>query len=94
PEGAAEMAQTFAQIFLHILFSTKERRASLNEAWRNELFAYVGVSSEASTLKGQSPSAPNHPIDHGSTRVTVPFAPKCAVAIDPSHGRPAMRRSA
>ena len=36
------MAQTFAQIFLHIIFSTKERRASLKEAWRNELFAYMG----------------------------------------------------
>jgi REP element-mobilizing transposase RayT len=36
------MAQTFAQIFLHIIFSTKQRRASLKEAWRNELFAYMG----------------------------------------------------
>jgi len=36
------MAQTFAQIFLHIIFSTKQRRPSLNEAWRNELFAYMG----------------------------------------------------
>jgi REP element-mobilizing transposase RayT len=36
------MAQTFAQIFLHIIFSTKERRPSLNEDWRDELFAYMG----------------------------------------------------
>jgi REP-associated tyrosine transposase len=36
------MAQTFAQILLHIIFSTKERRVSLKEAWRDELFAYMG----------------------------------------------------
>jgi hypothetical protein len=45
------MAQTFAQIFLHIIFSTKERRACLNEDWRNELFAYKGASSEASVVR-------------------------------------------
>jgi REP element-mobilizing transposase RayT len=36
------MAQTFAQILLHIVFSTKERRASLNQDWRDDLFAYMG----------------------------------------------------
>jgi REP element-mobilizing transposase RayT len=36
------MAQTFAQILLHIVFSTKERRASLKQDWRDDLFAYKG----------------------------------------------------
>jgi REP element-mobilizing transposase RayT len=42
PEGAAEMAQTLAQVLLHVVFSTKQRRASLKDAWRDELFAYMG----------------------------------------------------
>ncbi|MEX2300301.1 MAG: IS200/IS605 family transposase [Bryobacterales bacterium] len=36
------MAQTFAQLLLHIVFSTKQRRTSLKEDWRNDLFAYMG----------------------------------------------------
>jgi REP element-mobilizing transposase RayT len=36
------MVQTFAQILLRIVFSTKERRASLKEDWRDDLFAYRG----------------------------------------------------
>jgi REP element-mobilizing transposase RayT len=36
------MAQTFSQLLLHIVFSTKARRAALQPAWRDELFAYMG----------------------------------------------------
>ena len=36
------MAQTFAQILLHVIFSTKEHRASFKQACRDELFAYMG----------------------------------------------------
>lgn len=35
------MAQTFAQILLHVVFSTKQRKTSLREEWRDE-FAYMG----------------------------------------------------
>jgi REP element-mobilizing transposase RayT len=36
------MAQTFSQILVHIVFSTKERRATIKEPWRDEMFAYIG----------------------------------------------------
>ena len=36
------MAQTFAQVLLHVVFSTKQRRGSLKDAWRDELFVYMG----------------------------------------------------
>jgi hypothetical protein len=42
PERAPEMAQTLVQVLLHVVFSTKEHRPFLKEAWRDELFAYMG----------------------------------------------------
>jgi REP element-mobilizing transposase RayT len=35
------MANTFTQLFYHIVFSTKERRPQLAEARREELFHYI-----------------------------------------------------
>src|SRR5690348_5914221 len=34
------MSHTYSKIYLHIVFSTKERRAILDEAWRDRLYGY------------------------------------------------------
>lgn len=36
------MSQSLSQIFIHIVFSTKERRPLLQEQIRDELYAYLG----------------------------------------------------
>src|SRR4051794_28396180 len=43
PQAGAGMGQSFAQIYLHIVFSTKNRQPFLrNPAVRGELHAYLG----------------------------------------------------
>ena len=36
------MAQTFSRLLVHVVFSTKDRTASLKADIRNDLFAYMG----------------------------------------------------
>lgn len=36
------MANTFSQIYLHIVFAVKYRDGILRDEWRDELFAYMG----------------------------------------------------
>jgi putative transposase len=46
PAGAKEpfgqMAHTFSNLLVHIVFSTKDRVPSINPEWRSELHAYMG----------------------------------------------------
>jgi putative transposase len=36
------MSSTHLSLHYHIIFSTKERRASINDDWRNRLHAFIG----------------------------------------------------
>ena len=44
------MAQTFSRLLVHVVFSTKDRTASLKADIRNDLFAYIGGVPLRSTL--------------------------------------------
>lgn len=36
------MGNTYTRIYLHIVFSMKNRDATLSDSWRSDLFAYIG----------------------------------------------------
>lgn len=55
------MANTYTQLFVHIIFSTKGREKVLSKHFREELFKYIsGILKQ----KNQKPFAVNGTIDH------------------------------
>ncbi len=55
------MANTFSQIYIHIIFSTKSRNKTIRTSFREELFKYIaGIIKR----KGQTPLAVNGTSDH------------------------------
>ena len=55
------MANTFSQIYVHIIFSTKGRNKLILASFRDELFKYIaGIIKR----KGQTPLAVNGTADH------------------------------
>lgn len=36
------MGHTYSQLLIHVIFSTKDRRAQIDPTWRRDLFAYMG----------------------------------------------------
>lgn len=39
------MSQSLARIYLHVIFSTKDRHPMLAEGWRDELFRVLGAAA-------------------------------------------------
>ncbi len=68
------MAHTFSNILIHALFSTKQRRPTLDPELRSELFPYMG--GIIANLKGQ-PVLTNGPTDH----VHMLFVQPAALAV-------------
>ena len=73
------MAHTFADVLIHALFSTLERRRILNQELRTELFPYMG-----GTLKrlGCQPLLTNGPSDHVHMLFVLPARLPLADAIE------------
>jgi REP element-mobilizing transposase RayT len=63
------MPQTLARVLVHVVFSTKDRRPSLKEQIRPNLFAYI-----AGILRslGSEPVIVNGVSDHVPILLTVP----------------------
>lgn len=55
------MANTYTQLFVHIIFSTKRREKVLSKHFREELFKYI---SGILLHKNQKPFAVNGTLDH------------------------------
>jgi putative transposase len=55
------MANTFSQVYLHIVFSTKNREPLIKQSWEETLYKYV---SGIITNKGHKPLAINGMPDH------------------------------
>lgn len=52
---------TYSQLFVHIIFSTKGRKPSIEEHWRGELHAYLGGTARS---LGATPLAVGGVADH------------------------------
>ncbi|SEI80609.1 REP element-mobilizing transposase RayT [Dyadobacter sp. SG02] len=37
-----KMANTYTQLYIHIVFSVKGRESLISKAWKNDLYAYIG----------------------------------------------------
>lgn len=69
------MANTFTQIYIHIIFSTKGRTKTIHHSFRNELFKYI---SGIIKRKGQTSLAVNGTSDH--IHILVGLKPEKAVS--------------
>ena len=69
------MANTFSQIYIHIIFSTKGRNKIIHAAFRDELFKYIPGFIKR---KGQTPLAVNGTSDH--VHICAGLKPEKAVA--------------
>src|SRR3989339_768524 len=55
------MPDTYTQLYIHIIFSVKERTPLIKDSFRKELFAYIGGIIKN---KGQKPISINGTADH------------------------------
>lgn len=69
------MANTYTQLFVHIIFSTKGREKILHKSFRKELFKYI---SGILTNKNQKPFAVNGTTDH--VHVFVGIEPNISIS--------------
>ena len=69
------MANTYTQLYVHIIFSTRRRQKVLYKTFRKDLFRYIsGILKK----KGQVPLAVNGTIDH--IHIFTSFAPATSIS--------------
>jgi putative transposase len=69
------MADTFSQIYIHLVFSVKERQNVIHKTWREELFKYVsgilkGKNQKVFAIGGMS--------DH--IHILISLRPNCMIS--------------
>ncbi|PKL84007.1 MAG: transposase [Ignavibacteriae bacterium HGW-Ignavibacteriae-3] len=69
------MADTYSQLYVHIIFSVKGREPLIKDSIKNELYAYIGGIIKN---KGQKPIAINGTADH--IHILVGFKPDKSIS--------------
>lgn len=69
------MANTYTQLYVHIVFSVKGRSNQISPEWKEELYKYI---SGKITAKKQKPMVMNGVSDH--IHILVGFNPSCSIS--------------